>query len=364
LAPSITNRIACSGSRPRSTRSASSVRASVAFSVDPSHSPSGILTPSVEIPSATTCVRSAISMPSSIITARRTSSRRRDMRSPSAVRVRSMNIADTDVFDVEKDDCSASAPTGSPTCSNLRVETPASIRSITARVSGSRSAKYSYVATGSSCSSFTVRTRGRLTLTRRPPSVIEPSSWPWRLAVRSGFHLPFGPTTSSTSSSISSCTTPSPTPTLSASRPSLAAPTSSPSASWICGGSGLSIASDVVTTFGTGTFFMAVPPVLSDLVSAPNAHDLSGRGGRTAFKVLRGSGQPLLPSRYREATAAISLDPASRLERLDPLAQLEDQRVIVIAGEREAGVSTSLYWILKQHFDRDALRAPVFLTFD
>ena len=43
LPPSITNKIACSGSRPRSTRSASSVRASVAFSVEPSHSPSGDL---------------------------------------------------------------------------------------------------------------------------------------------------------------------------------------------------------------------------------------------------------------------------------------------------------------------------------
>ncbi len=77
LPPSMTNRIACSGSRPRSTRSASSVRASVAFSVEPSQSPSGILTPSVVIPSATTCVRSAISRPSSIITANRTSSSRR-----------------------------------------------------------------------------------------------------------------------------------------------------------------------------------------------------------------------------------------------------------------------------------------------
>src|SRR4051812_27839775 len=43
--------------------------------------------------------------------------------------------------------------------------------------------------------------------------------------------LPFGPTTSSTSSSMSSASTPSPTPTLSASSPSFAAPTSSPSAS-------------------------------------------------------------------------------------------------------------------------------------
>ena len=53
-------KIAWSGSRPRSTKSASSVRASVAFSVEPSQRPSGILTPSVVMPSATTWVRSAI----------------------------------------------------------------------------------------------------------------------------------------------------------------------------------------------------------------------------------------------------------------------------------------------------------------
>ncbi len=94
------------------------------------------------MPSATTCVRSAISRPSSIITARRTSSSRRLISSDSAVRVRSTNISDTDVFDVDDAARSTSLPTGSPTRSNLRVETPASIRSITALVSGSRSAKY------------------------------------------------------------------------------------------------------------------------------------------------------------------------------------------------------------------------------
>ena len=73
----------------------------MAFSVEPSQSPSGILTPSVVIPSATTCVRSAISRPSSIITASRTSSSRRPISSPSAVRVRSMNISETAVFPVE-----------------------------------------------------------------------------------------------------------------------------------------------------------------------------------------------------------------------------------------------------------------------
>ncbi len=85
----------------------------------------------------------AISMPSSIITASRTSSSRRDISSESAVVVRSTNISDTDVLLVADDDSSTSLPTGSPTRAYLRVDAPASIRSITARVSGSRSAKYS-----------------------------------------------------------------------------------------------------------------------------------------------------------------------------------------------------------------------------
>ena len=54
-----------------------------------------------------------------------------------------VTTTDTVLFDVALDSCSTSSPTGSPTCANLRVETPASIRSITALVSGSRSAKYS-----------------------------------------------------------------------------------------------------------------------------------------------------------------------------------------------------------------------------
>jgi hypothetical protein len=128
------------------------------------------------MPSATTWVRSAISRPSSIITARRTSSSRRDISSPNAVRVRSINTSETVLLDAAEAVCSTSAPTGSPARANRRVETPASIRSITARVSESRSAKYSYVETGSSRSSSAVRIRGRLTGTRRPPNVIGPSS--------------------------------------------------------------------------------------------------------------------------------------------------------------------------------------------
>jgi hypothetical protein len=71
-----------------------------------------------------------------------------------------------------------------------------------------------------------------------------------------------------------------------------------------------------------------------------------------------------LPSRYSEASAAVSVDPDKRLERIDPVGQLSEKHVVVVAGEPEAGVSTSLYWILKQYFDRDTLRAPMMMRFD
>ena len=83
------------------------------------------------IPSATTCVRSAISIPSSIITARRTSCSRRPISSPSAVLRPLDERSETVLFDVERDSRSTSSPTGSPTPAYLRVDTPASIRSIT-----------------------------------------------------------------------------------------------------------------------------------------------------------------------------------------------------------------------------------------
>ena len=71
-----------------------------------------------------------------------------------------------------------------------------------------RSAGRSQAATSPSPSA--ARARGRSIGTRRPPSVTSPSSWPWRTAVRSGSCLPFGPTTSSTSASMISCSTPEP----------------------------------------------------------------------------------------------------------------------------------------------------------
>jgi hypothetical protein len=100
------------------------------------------------------------------------------------------------------------------------------------------------------------------------------------------------PTTSSTSARMSSCTTPSASPTLSAIKPSRAASTSSPSASRICADSGISDASAAVTTRAARSLLMAVPPVLSDLVSAPTLATGADEAGGPPIKVPRGSRQP------------------------------------------------------------------------
>src|SRR5215204_2471367 len=93
---------------------------------------------------------------------------------------------------------------------------------------------------------------------------------------------PFGPTTSSTSASISSCRTPSPTPTLSASSPSFAAPASSPSASSTETGNS-SMRSWPAATDPADTVLMAVgPPVLGLPIRTRHGPNRTGRGGRTA----------------------------------------------------------------------------------
>ena len=112
-------------------------------SVEPSHSPSGIFTPSVLIPKATIIIRPLSSSPSSIITARRRSPNWRLISSPSASRGRSTNDLDTADFDVDRARVSILVPTGSCVRRYRRVDTPASIRSKTTRRSGSRSAKCS-----------------------------------------------------------------------------------------------------------------------------------------------------------------------------------------------------------------------------
>ncbi len=86
----------------------------MAFSVEPSHRPSGIFTPSEVIPSATMLVRPFSSMPSSISTARRTSSRRRAISCERASRVRSMKVREIADLETPRATLSTSSPTGSP----------------------------------------------------------------------------------------------------------------------------------------------------------------------------------------------------------------------------------------------------------
>jgi len=109
--PSRTNSIPCSGSRPRSTRSASSAVATVAFSDEPSQSPRGTFTPWVVIPSATIIIRLELQPvehhhPQPQIP-------QLPMSSPSASRVRPTNTLDTALLDVDRALVSTSSPTGS-----------------------------------------------------------------------------------------------------------------------------------------------------------------------------------------------------------------------------------------------------------
>jgi hypothetical protein len=121
----------------------SSAVATALFSVEPSHSPSGIFTPSVVIPKATTHVWSFSPTPSIINAARRTSCSRRAISSSSASRVRVTNVRETADFDVDLAVCSTCSPTGSCNRRYRRVDTPASIRSSTTLESWSRRVKCS-----------------------------------------------------------------------------------------------------------------------------------------------------------------------------------------------------------------------------
>src|SRR5215210_501443 len=284
LAPSSTQSTPWEVSRPRSTRSASSPVATAAVSAEPSQRPSGILTPSVVIPSATTFVRPLSSIPSIISTARRTSSRRRPISAARFSAVRATNSRLTADFEVERDSCSSSSPTGSWVRAKRRVETPASIRSSTTSASGSRAAKWR-------TSRAPPRARRRLTAPLRAPSVTELCSCPWRFAVRSRTCFPFGPTTSETSAAISSWSTPSPTPTESAMSPSFAAPASSPRASCTRSGNSARAPSSGVATCADDTLLMAVPPVLVvDFDHPARSHWERTRREDRRLQVLRAMG--------------------------------------------------------------------------
>src|SRR5215210_3593721 len=109
-----------------------------------------------------------------------------------------------------------------------------------------------------------------------------------------------------------SCKTPSPTPTLSASRPSFAAPASSPSATCTRSGSSLTGPSAVPTSTVDTVFIAAVPPVLGGLVRTRHGPNATGRGGRTAASSSTSYG-------------TTSIRAADRLRRTEPaVAALED----------------------------------------
>jgi len=107
----------------------------VAFSVEPSHNPTGTFVPSAVIANATTARCSARCSPSTINTLIFKGVRSRASRSARAVFVAAMNRRDTAERLVAVACFCTPAPTGSAAATWRRVANPASIRSITTAVS-------------------------------------------------------------------------------------------------------------------------------------------------------------------------------------------------------------------------------------
>ena len=139
LAPSITHSTPCSRSRPRATRLVSSSLATVAFSVEPSHSPSGMLDAVGGDPQRDHAAAALQLDPvehqrrQAHVVQAAAHQRRAGARFVFATKSRL-----TEDFDVERAAASTSSPTGSRVRPKRRVETPASICSSTSRLSGSR----------------------------------------------------------------------------------------------------------------------------------------------------------------------------------------------------------------------------------
>ena len=109
--------------------------------MEPSHSPTGFLVPSAVMASATTTHRSAMCSPSIISTWMSSPAKSRAISSASAVSVCLTNRRDTAERDTDFCLPCTWSPTGSAMRACRRVATPASIRSITTRVSRSSEAK-------------------------------------------------------------------------------------------------------------------------------------------------------------------------------------------------------------------------------
>ena len=59
-----------------------------------------------------------------------------------------------------------------------------------------------------------------------------------------------------------------------------------------------------------------------------------------------------------------SLDRKARPTEADPFAMLDKERVVIVSGPRMSGVSTSLLWLLEQHFERVGTHFPAYVQAD
>ncbi len=136
----------------------------------------------------------------------------------------------------------------------------------------------------------TLRARGRLTLTRRPPSTTEPGAEAWRVAVRSAILACLGPTLVVSSSSIISAITRRPTATLMASSPSRAAPATSASCRRSSSDSSdSSVASSRSTRHSLDTVLLTAVPFQSVFLAerpTPTTRQVSGGGPPPHFNKI------------------------------------------------------------------------------
>jgi hypothetical protein len=67
---------------------------------------------------------------------------------------------------------------------------------------------------------------------------------------------------------------------------------------------------------------------------------------------------------HREAILSANPDRTTDIPRIDPDVLLSEHRVIIISGEAESGLTSSLFWFLERDFLTRGLRYPVFMPFD
>jgi predicted MPP superfamily phosphohydrolase len=69
----------------------------------------------------------------------------------------------------------------------------------------------------------------------------------------------------------------------------------------------------------------------------------------------------LLSVPFKEAQAAATIAEGIAKQEVDATAELLENNVIVLSGDPQSGVSSSLYWLLSSTYDADASRMPAYL---